>query len=57
MSWTPLPPGRAVPLPTHVCRLIAIIAAIVVRITHPQLGNAFAVLATELSARITDTII
>lgn len=57
VSWTPLPPGRAVLLPTHVCWLIAIVAAVIVRIAHPQLGNALTVLATELGARIAGTVV
>jgi len=35
VSWTSLPPGRAVPLSTHVRRLVTIVAAIVVRVAHP----------------------
>lgn len=57
VSRTPLPSGCTILLPAHVRRLVAVISAVVVRIAHPKLGNAFAILTTELSARIAGTII
>lgn len=35
VSWTSLPPGRAVLLSAHVRRLVTIVAAVVVRVAHP----------------------
>lgn len=57
VSRTPLPSSCTILLPAHVRRLVAVISAVVVRIAHPKLGDAFAVLTTELGTRVTGTII
>lgn len=51
-SRTPLPAVRAVSLTTHVSWFVRIVAAVVIEVTHPQLGNASSVLASELSFSI-----
>lgn len=55
LPGTALPAGGAVALAAHVRRLIGIIAAIVIEVTHPLFRYATSVLATELRFRITGT--
>lgn len=57
MTRATLPSGRAIPLTAHVSRFVAIVPAVIVRIAHPQLGNALAVLATELGTRIAGSVV
>jgi len=57
VSRASLPSGRAVSLSTHVRRFVAVIAAIVVGVAHPQFGNAFAVFTAKFRAGVASAII
>lgn len=48
VAWATLPARRAVTLSTHERRFVAVVAAVIVKVTHPQFRNALAVLTAEL---------
>lgn len=57
MARTTLPAGGAVSLAAHVRRLVAIVAAIVVRVAHPHFLDAPTVLTGELGARVARPVV
>lgn len=46
--WTLLPAGATISVPTQVSRFVRVVAAVIVKVAVPQLGNALAVVAAIL---------
>lgn len=57
VAWTTLPTRRTILLATYVGWFVAVIATVVVGVTHPYFLDASAVLTGELSARIARPVV
>lgn len=56
MAWTAPPTHSAIVVSANVSRLIAVVAAIIVKVATPQGGDAFAVVARKLGLRMAVSI-
>lgn len=57
VSRTTLPSSRTIPLSAHVRWFVAVITAVIVRVAHPQFGDALAVFTAKFCTRIASTIV
>ena len=56
-AWTSSPSSGAVSVPAEVSRLVCVVAAVVVVVAVPQLGDALAVPALELSLVVAGSLV